>query len=218
MRAILISAAVAVATTLLVILITYLSFPVTGVRVEGSRMYPESEAANAVPDHSSLLTLNEDLLEQRVESNPWVQGAEVKENWKSGIVTVQVEERRPVLDAEVDGREIVFSADGKELPGLGGVSLERMELDRDQVGEILDFARTLHENGLGLDSVDGAGAAGIEATVEGRRVLFSGKVGERRAVALKQLRSEHPEARSFDLRSPQRVVIAPHQPHTRPEG
>jgi hypothetical protein len=209
---------VAVATTLLVILITYLSFPVTGVRVEGSRMYPESEAANAVPDHSSLLTLNEDLLRQRVESNPWVQGVEVKENWKSGIVTVQVEERRPVLDAEVDGREIVLSADGKELPGLGGVSLERMELDRDQVGEILGFARTLHESGLRLDSVDGAGAAGIEATVEGRRVLFSGNVGERRAVALKHIMKEHPEARTFDLRSPERVVVARYQPNTEPKG
>ena len=181
-------------------------------------MYPESEAANAVPDHSSLLTLNEDLLERRVESNPWVQGTEVKENWKSGIVTVQVEERRPVLDAEVDGREIVLSADGKELPGLGGVSLERMELDRDQVGEILGFARTLHESGLSLDSVDGAGAAGIEATVEGRRVLFSGNVGERRAVALKHIMKEHPEARTFDLRSPERVVVARHQPNTESKG
>jgi cell division septal protein FtsQ len=94
-------------------------------------MYPESEAAGAVSNHASLLTLNERMLEQKVESNPWVQGAEVNENWKSGIVTVQVEERRPVLDAEVDGREIILSSDGQELPGLGGASLENMELDRD---------------------------------------------------------------------------------------
>ena len=44
LRAILISAAVAVATTLTVLLVTYLTFPVTGVRVEGARMFPESEA------------------------------------------------------------------------------------------------------------------------------------------------------------------------------
>jgi hypothetical protein len=209
---------VAAATTLTVVLITYLSFPVAGVRVEGARMYPESEAADAISDYASLLTLNKEILKRKVESNPWVQGAEVNENWKSGIVTVQVEERRPVLDAEVDGREIVLSADGEELPGPGGAGLERMELDRDQVGEILVFARTLHENGLSLDSVDGAGAGGIEATVEGRRVIFSGDVGERRARALKHIMPEHPDARVFDLRSPERVVVAPHETRSEPRG
>jgi hypothetical protein len=197
----------AAATTLIVVLVTYLSFPVTGVRVEGARMYPKYEAANAIPDHASLLTLNSEMLERRVESNPWVQGAEVNENWKSGIVTVQVEERRPVLDAEVDGRRFVISSDGKELPGLGGASLERVELDRDQVREILEFARTLHESGLSLDSVDEVGAGGIGATVEGRRVIFSRAVGERRAMALKHIMPEHPDARVFDLRSPERVVV-----------
>ncbi|MGI9122828.1 MAG: cell division protein FtsQ/DivIB [Rubrobacter sp.] len=197
----------AAATTLVVVLLTYLSFPVTGVRVEGARMYPKYEAASAIPDHASLLTLNSEMLERRVESNPWVQGAEVNENWKSGIVTVQVEERRPVLDAEVDGRRFVISSDGKELPGLGGASLERVELDRDQVREILEFARTLHDSGLSLDSVDEVGAGGIGATVEGRRVIFSRAVGERRAMALKRIMPEHPDARVFDLRSPERVVV-----------
>jgi hypothetical protein len=170
-------------------------------------MYPESKAANAVADYASLLTLNEEMLESRVESNPWVQGAEVNENWKSGIVTVQVEERRPVVDAEVDGRRLVLSSDGEELPGLGGAGLERVELDRDQVGEILVFARALHRNGVSLDSVDAAGAGGIEATVEGRRIIFSGYVGERRARALKHIMPDHPDARVFDLRSPERVVV-----------
>jgi hypothetical protein len=182
-------------------------------------MYPQYEAARAVSDHASLLTLNEVMLERRVESNPWVQGAEVNENWKSGIVTVQVEERRPVLDAEVDGREIVISSDGQVLPGLGGAGLRRVELDRDQVGEILEFARTLHESGMSLDSIDEAGAGGIEATVEGRRVIFSGDVGERRASALKHIMPEHPDASVFDLRSPQRVVVgAPHEKRSEPRG
>ncbi len=170
-------------------------------------MYPKYEAASAIPDHASLITLNSEMLERRVESNLWVQGAEVNENWKSGIVTVQVEERRPVLDAEVDGRRFVISSDGKELPGLGGASLERVELDRDQVREILEFARTLHDSGLSLDSVDEVGAGGIGATVEGRRVIFSRAVGERRAMALKRIMPEHPDARVFDLRSPERVVV-----------
>ncbi|MDQ3864180.1 MAG: hypothetical protein M3317_11915 [Actinomycetota bacterium] len=136
----------------------------------------------------------------------------MNENWKSGIVTIHVEERRPVLDAEVDGREIVLSSDGEELPGLGGAGLERMELDRDQVGEILEFARTLDRSGLSLDSIDGVGPGGVEATVEGRRVIFSGEVGERRARDLKHIMPEHPDASLFDLRSPQRVVVgAPHQ-------
>jgi POTRA domain, FtsQ-type len=198
---------VAVATTLTVILVAYLSFPVTGIRVEGARMYPESEAWNAVPDHASLLTLNEEVLKRKVQSNPWVQGVKVYENWKSGIVTVEVEERRPVLDAEVEGRRIILSSDGKELPGLGGAGLERVKLDRDQVGEILEFARVLNRSGVTLDSVDGAGAGGIEATVEGRSVIFSGDVGERQVRALKDIMPEHPDARIFDLRSPERVVV-----------
>ena len=185
------------------------------MRVEGASMYPESEAVNAIPDHASLITMNTDLLEARVEANVWVEGAEVNENWKSGIVTVQVEERRAMLYAEVDGREIILSSDGEELPGLGGAGLDRMVLDRDQVGEILDFARTLHENGMRIDSVDGAGAYGIRATVQGRTVIFSKDVDERRAEALKSIMPEHPHARLFDLRSPDRVVIgAPVQGNT----
>ena len=170
-------------------------------------MYDGAEAARAVPDHASLLTLNNELLEDTIESNVWVEGAEVNENWKSGIVTVQVEERRPMLYAEVDGREIVFSSDGMELPGLGGAGLERMSLDRDQVGEILDFARTLHESGIGVASVDEVDAGGIRATVEDRAVVFSGNVDDRQAEALGDIMPEHPDARLFDLRSPDRVVV-----------
>ncbi len=177
------------------------------MRVEGASMYPESEAVNAIPDHASLLTLNTDLLEARVESNVWVESAEVNENWKSGIVTVQVEERRPMLYAEVDGREIILSSDGEELPGLGRAGLDLMVLDRDQVGEILDFARTLHDSGMRVDSVDGAGAYGIRATVQNRPVIFSRDVDDRQAEALKSIMPEHPGARLFDLRSPDRVVV-----------
>ena len=198
----------AVATTLTVLLVTYLNYPVKGVRVEGARMYPESEVVEAVPDNASLLTLNNETLEDRVESNPWVQGAEVNENWNSGIVTVQVEERWPMLYAEVDGREIILSADGEELPGLGGAGLEELELDRDQVGEILDFANTLHANGVRLDSVDGVGTGGTRTTVAGRPVIFSTDVTDGQAEALKNIMPQHPDARIFDLRSPGRVVVA----------
>jgi hypothetical protein len=170
-------------------------------------MYPESHAWTAVPDHASLLTLDENSLEQNVESNPWVKGARVSENWESGIVTVEVEEYRPVLDAEVDGRRVILSSGGEELPGLGGAALGRVELDRDQVGEILEFARAMSASGVRLDSVDEAGPQGIEATVEGRRVVFSGGVGEDQARALTDIMRRHPEAETFDLRSPERVVV-----------
>jgi hypothetical protein len=181
-------------------------------------MYPEYEVVNAIPDNASLLTLNKRLLEEKVESHPWVQGAEVNENWNSGIVTVQVEERRPMLYAEVDGREIILSADGEELPGLGGASLTKLELDRDQVGEILDFANTLHRNGIRLDSIDGVDAGGIKATVAGRPVIFSRNVTDGQAEALKNVMPQHPDARVFDLRSPDRVVLgAPVQGNTKSE-
>jgi hypothetical protein len=163
-----------------------------------------------------LLTLNKKMLEEKVESHPWVQGTEVNENWNSGIVTVQVQERRPTLYAEVDGREIILSADGKELPGLGGAGLARLELDRDQVGEILDFANTLHRNGVRLDSIDGVDAVGIRATVSGRPVIFSRNVTDGQAEALKNIMPQHPDARVFDLRSPDRVVVgAPIQSNTK---
>ncbi len=208
----------AVATTLTVLLITYLNFPVKGVKVEGASMYPESEVVEAIPDNASLLTLNKNLLEKKVESHPWVESAGVNENWKSGIVTVQVEERRPMLYAEVDGREIILSADGKELPGLGGADLEKMELDRDQVGEILDFARTLHENGVRLETIDHVDAGGIRATVAGRPVVFSRDITDGQAEALKKIMPQHPDARNFDLRSPDRVVVgAPVQGNTQSE-
>jgi hypothetical protein len=207
---------VAVATTFTVLLVAYLNFPVKGVRVEGARMYPESGVANAIPDNASLLTLNKEMLEEKIESNLWVQSAEVNENWNSGIVTVQVKERRPTLYAEVDGREIILSADGKELPGLGGAGLARLELDRDQVGEILDFANKLHNNGVRLDSIDGVGAGGIRATVAGRPVIFSRDVSDGQAEALRNIIPQHPDARVFDLRSPDRVVVgAPVQGNTK---
>jgi POTRA domain, FtsQ-type len=170
-------------------------------------MYDASEAINTVPNHASLLTLNKERLEDKIESNPWVQGAEVTENWKSGIVTIQVKERRPMLYGEVDRRDIVLSSDGKELPGLGGAGLAKLELDRDQVGEILEFAKTLHRSGVRLDSVDGVGAGGIRATVEGRPVIFFRDVSERQAVALRNILPQHPNASMFDLRSPDRVVV-----------
>ena len=199
--------AVAALTTVFVFVASYLTVPVTGVQVIGARMFPESEAWNAVPDRASLLTLNTRSLEKKVESNPWVKGAIVTKNWDSGIVTVEVEERRAVLDGEVDGRRVILAADGTRLPGPGGADLERVELGEDLLGEIVEFARVLGSSGVRLDSVDEAGPGGIEATVEGRRVVFSGNVGAGQARALEEVMSEHPDAPIFDLRSPQRVVV-----------
>jgi hypothetical protein len=207
LRAILLSAAVAALTTATVIVISYLSAPVAGVQVIGARMFPELEAWNAIPNRASLLTLNAATLQEKIESNPWVEGAVVTKNWDSGIVTVQVEERRAVLDAEVDGQRTILAADGTRLPGLGGADLERVELDEDLLGEVVEFARVLDSNGVRLDSIDEAGPGGIEATVEGRRVVFSGDISDGQARVLEGVMAEHPDAEIFDLRSPQRVVV-----------
>ena len=207
LRPVAISVAVAALTTLAALTVSYLLFPVTGVEVKGARMFPESEAWEAVPQHASLLLLNLDALERRIESNPWVKGAEVLKDWESGIVAVQVEERRAVLDGELGGRRVVLSADGTELPGLGGALLERVGIDEVQLEEILRVVEVLEENGVALDSVDGVDARGVEATVEGRRVLFGGEVGEGQARALEALIEEQPETPLFDLRSPGRIVI-----------
>ena len=207
LRAVLISLLVALATTATVVAVAYLIFPVTGIRVEGATMYPESDAWDAVSEHASLLTLNEEKLERRVESNPWVEGAEVLEYNESGIVTVKVEERRPVLDAEVGGERRTLAVDGGELPGLGGVGLATVELDEDQVGDVLRVGRVLGEGGLQMESVDAAGPGGIAATVEGRRVVFAEDVSEDQVQALGDVMGRWREVAVFDLRSPGRVVV-----------
>lgn len=208
MRSILLSVVVAVGTTLLVLILAYLASPVTGIRVEGATMYSESDAWNAVSDHASLLTLNEERLERKVEANPWVEGAEVTENYESGIVAVQVEERRAVLDAEVSGERRVLALDGTELPGLGGAELSRVRLDEDQVQDVLRFGRVLREEGLRMEGVEKAGAAGFEATVEGRRVRFSDGVSAEQARALREVMDRHSGTAVLDLRSPERIVVA----------
>jgi hypothetical protein len=207
LRPVAISGAVALLTAFAALIVSYLLFPVTGVEVKGARMFPESEAWEAFPEHASLLLLNLDTLERRIEANPWVKGVEVLKDWESGIVTVEVEERTPMLDGDLGGRRIVLSADGTELPGLGGVGLKRIAIDEVQLEEILRVGEVLEENGVALDSVDGVDAKGVEATVEGRRILFAGDVGVSQVRALEGLIEEHPETPYFDLRSPERVVI-----------
>jgi hypothetical protein len=207
LRSICLSVAVAAVTAAAVFVFSYLVFPVTGIQVTGARMLPESQVWGAVSDHASLLTLNPETLEHKIETNPWVEGAEVTKKWRSGIVLVQVEERRAVLNGVLDGREIVLAADGEELPGLGGASLDRVEVDEDQVEDILDAGRTLETNGIALESVDAVGAGGIEATVEGRRIFFADGLEDGQARALPDVMEEHPEAPHFDLRSSGRVVV-----------
>ena len=188
---------------------SYLLFPVTGLKVEGARMFPETEAWRALPDRASFFTLDEEALEREVEANPWVKGAEVLKDRASGIVVVEVEERRAVLSGVLDRRGGFWAADGTRLPGSGGARLEQIRLDEGQLEGVLGIGEVVEENGVRLDSVDGVDAGGVEATVEGRRVLF-GRGGEAGQVrALVGIMEEHPEAPYFDLRSPGRVVVAP---------
>jgi cell division protein FtsQ len=112
-----------------------------------------------------------------------------------------------VLNGNLGGRRIVLSADGMELPGVGGAGLKRIEIDEVQLGEILRLGEVLEENGVTLDSVDGVNAKGVQATVEGRNVLFAGNLSGGQVRALEDLIEEHPETPYFDLRSPERVVV-----------
>ena len=199
----------AVLTALIAFAVSYLLFPVTGMEVEGARMFPESEAWEAIPEHASLLSLNADAIERRIESNPWVKGAEVIKDWESGIVTVQVEERKAVMNGDFDGSRVVLAADGTKLPGLGGASLAQVGVeDEVQLEEISSFGKVLEESGVMLDSIDIVDARGVEASVEGYRILFARDVRGGQAQILKGLMEEQPEASYFDLRSPERVIAA----------
>ena len=216
LRAVIFSISVAAVTAFVAYSGSYLLFPVTGLQVNGARMFPESEVWQALPEHASLLTLNTDAFEEKIESNPWVQGAEVLKNWDSGIVTVEVKERRAILSGVLDGRKVFYSADGEELPGAGGARLEPIGLDEGRLEEVLGIVEVLEENEVELESVNEVDAGGITATVSGRRVVLSGSVGEGQARALRDILEEHPEAPYFDLRSPGRVVVG--KPGAGPRG
>lgn len=207
LRPISISLAVAVLTAITVYIVSYLIYPVSGIRVEGAEMLPKTDVWQAVPDHASLVTLNETLLEDRLKSNPWVKSASVSRDWTSGIVTVEVEERRPFLSAKMDGRRVVYAADGTEIPRLGGVGLKDLALDRRRLEDILEAGRTLENSGAAIDSIVGVGAYGVEALVEGRTVVFAGEIGARQAEALPEFMERHPAVTRFDLRSPERIVV-----------
>lgn len=207
LRALVLSATAAALTAAAVLLAAPLVWPVAGVRVEGARMVSETGVWEAIPDRSSLLTLNAGTLERKIETNPWVKGAEVSRDWESGIVVVQVEERRAVLDGLVDGRRIVVAADGAELPGVGGAVLGTVRLDRSEVEEVREAGRVFDAGGVELESVDAVDARGVRATVEGRTVTFAGEVGDGQVRALSGVMGQHPDAPGFDLRSPRRVVV-----------
>ena len=170
-------------------------------------MFPEREAWDALPERASFLTLDEEELEREIRVNPWVKSAKVLKNRDSGIVVVEVEERKAVLNGDLGRGSGVWAADGTHLPGLGGAHLKQVGLDEGRLEEILDVCGAVEENGVRLDSVDGVGAGGVEATVEGRRVLFGGEVGAGQIRALEGVMKEHPEAPYFDLRSPERIVV-----------
>ena len=206
-RPICISLAISVLTAILVYIGAYLIYPVTGIKVEGARMLPETQVWNSVPDRASLLTLNSALLQRRLESNSWVESARVLKDWRSGIVTVEVEERQPFLSGEVDGRKTVFAADGTELPRLGGVSLPLIELNERRLKSILSSGQILEENGAAIESITGVGPGGVEARVNGRRVIFSRVVREGQVENLAEVMRQNPGAPVFDLRSPERIVV-----------
>ena len=206
-RPVCLSLAVAALTAIVVYIGAYLAYPVTGVQVEGTRMLSETRVLGSVSDRASLLTLNPELLERRLKSNPWVKSVRVLKDWESGIVTVEVEERRPILRSEVGGREAVYAADGTELPRLGGAYLPVVELNEKRLENVLNSGSTLEGIGAPVESIVGAGPGGIEARVGGRRVVFSGVVREAQAEGLSEIMQENPDAAGFDLRSPERVVV-----------
>lgn len=217
LRPICVSLAVAALTAVTVFIVSYLLVPVTGVQVGGERMLPERAVSQAIPDHASLITLNTWTLERKLKSNPWVEGVSVSRKWDSGIVSVQVEERRAVLDAETVGREVILAADGTELPGLGGADIRSVGIGEDRLEEVVGAMKVLENSGVELESIEAVGSGGVRAAVGGRVVRFGGNVEPEQARALEELMRKNPDASVFDLRSPERVVVGlEKEPRKRP--
>lgn len=219
LRSICVSLAVAALTAVTVFIVSYLLVPVTGMRVEGEKMLPERAVSQAIPDHASLVTLNTWTLERKLKSNPWVEDVVVSRKWDSGIVLVQVEERRAVLDAETVGRKVVLAADGTELPGLGGADIRSVGVGEERLEEVVGAMKVLESSGVELESIEAVGSGGVRAKVGGNVVLFSGNVEPEQARALEDLMRKNPDANVFDLRSPERVVVGPEkEPRKKPVG
>ena len=142
----------------------------------------------------------------------------VNKSWRSGTVTVQVEERVPSLNVKLQsGGSVVVAEDGTRLPGLGGASLPEVELDADRLDEVQSIQRTLDEGGIEVESVNSVGAQGIVFSVsrsEGpdARVITSDDVRIGQVRVLDNLLRERPEARYFDLRTPERVIASKEPP------
>lgn len=190
----------------------YLLFPVQEVRVEGNEMLPDSAILEDIPERASLPMIGARGLEREVDANPWVKGVSVNKSWGSGMVVVEVEERDAVLNASLAGGErVVLAQDGTKLPGLGGASLSPLEVDPVRLEEIRSGQAVLEENGVEVESVESVGARGVELSVRGPGgrvpVLFSGGIGGGQARVLEGLLRERPQARYFDLRTPERVVV-----------
>lgn len=186
----------------------YLLFPLNGIQVKGAVMFQRSELSDFDSRGSSLLTLNSSALEKTVLEDPWVSDVSVEKNWSDNVAVVKVEERKPILMAKIDGEEVVFAPDGEELPGEGTVDLDPVEVEWYEVDGILRAVRTMRESGARVGSVEGYGVEGIEATVEGYKVIFSEDVGPEQARALRGVIAANPQASGFDLRSPGRVVVS----------
>ncbi|MGI9050832.1 MAG: cell division protein FtsQ/DivIB [Rubrobacteraceae bacterium] len=206
-----ISIAIAIIALAAVVLyiVSYLLVPIVGVQVEGDRMLQKKEVTQNIPDHTSLLTLDTWALKRNLKPNPWVKGIDVTRDWRSGIVTVKVEERHAVLSADLGKKRIILAQDGTELPGLGGANLKTLKLDRSRLEEIVKAGKVLQRNGIGLQSVDASGPGGVRASVRGHQVIFAGELGQNQVQALGDIMKKNPRAGVFDLRSPERVVVSP---------
>lgn len=191
-----------------VFIAAYLLYPVNKIEVKGAKMLPESEVRAAIGDHASMATLNPRVVERKLKANPWVYSVSLLKNWDSGIVTVQVEERRAVLNGVLGGQKIILAEDGTRLPGLGGARLPVIPLNQRQLDDITNSMKVLRENGVVVNSVDEVGAGGTVVSVKSQQVIFAGEVQQGQAQTLSQLIKDNPGARRFDLRTPQRVVIS----------
>lgn len=191
----------------------YLLFPVGKVRVEGNERLADSAILEQIPEHTSLPLVGARGMEREVDSNPWVKDVSVNKKWDSGMVVVEVEERDAALNASLaGGRQVVLAEDGTRLPGLGGDSLSRIELDRVRLDKIRSAQETLEESGVEVEAVESVGARGVELSVRGpggsrSLVLFADGIGAGQARVLRGLLRERPEARYFDLRTPERVIV-----------
>ncbi len=134
------------------------------IEVRGNRIVPAQRiisAAQLVEHKTSMLSVGEDAVRQRVAAIPWIKAARIKREWPASVV-IEVEEEKPLallVKEEKKGQQIYYMDAHRraflattpggvlDFPVITGISLLENEEAKGRVlAEVLVFLRKVKNN------------------------------------------------------------------------